>query len=164
MPPHSRASLAHTIFQDHPEDKVYDDLDEETLQEILDKAKEDAQDGCNSLIVIDDCTANLKDKPVEKLLRQIIFNRRHYHVSLVILSQSYNQVPLTLRKTLSNFICFRPSNKRELESIFSELVFQSKQIADEIMEYVFREKRDFLYGDASTGKLYRNFHLLEISG
>lgn len=162
MPPHSRASLANTIFEDHPEEKVYDDLTEEVLHEILEKSKEDADEGCNSLIIIDDCTANLKDKSVEKLLRKIIFNRRHYHISIIILAQNYNSMPLALRKTLSHFICFRPANKKEIESIFSELVFKPKSVADEIIAYVFKEKRDFLYGDASTGKLYRNFSLLEI--
>ena len=129
MPPHSRASLASSLFDDHPPEKVYDDLDEEVLEEILEKAKETAssEESGNSLIIIDDCTANLKDKAVEKLLRKIIFNRRHYHISLIVLAQSYNQVPLALRKTLSNFICFRPANKKEVESIFTELVFQPKK-------------------------------------
>ena len=163
MPPHSRASLASSLFNDHPEEKVHDDLNEEVLEEILEKAKDTASEGGNSLIIIDDCTADLKNKDVEKLLRKIIFNRRHYHISLIILAQSYNQMPLALRKTLSHFICFKPPNKKEMESVFSELIFQPKSIAEDIMKYTFKEKRDFLFGCATTGKLYRNFHLLEIS-
>lgn len=160
IPPHSRASLATSLFKDHPEDKIYDDLDAPTLTEILEKAKAAAEDGYNTLIVIDDHTASLKDKEVEKLLRRIIFNRRHYHISLFILAQTYNSVPLALRKTLSHFFAFRPVNKKEIESIFSELVFQPKSIADEILRYTFKQKRDFLFGNATTGELYRNFSKL----
>jgi hypothetical protein len=163
MPPHSRASLASTIFEDHPENKVFDELTTDTLTEILSRCKEAAEDGFNSLIVIDDCTADLKNKDVEKLLRKIIFNRRHYHISLFVLAQTYNSVPLALRKTLSHFVCFKPPNKKEIESIFTELVFQPKQVADEIVKYVFDEPRVFLFGSATDGKLYKRFNLLEIN-
>ena len=162
MPPQSRASLATTLFDDHPPEKVFDELTAENLHNILKKCQESAEADENSLLIIDDCTADLKNKEVEKLLRLMIFNRRHNHQSLIILSQNYNQIPLALRKTFSNFICFKPANKKEMESVFSELVFQPKSVADEIMNYVFKEKRDFLFGDAVNGKLYRNFHLLEI--
>ena len=163
IPPHSRASLASTIFEDHPEDKIFDELNVKSLDEIMIRCKETAEDGFNSLIVIDDCTADLKNKDVEKQLRKIIFNRRHYHISLFVLAQTYNSVPLALRKTLSHFVCFKPPNKKEIESIFTELVFQPKHIADAIVRYVYDEPRAFLYGCATDGKLYKRFNLLEIN-
>jgi hypothetical protein len=164
IPPHSRASLASTIFEDHPPEKIFDDLTPEVLTTILSRCQEAAEEDCNSLIVIDDCTVSIKDKEVEKLLRRIIFNRRHYHISMFILSQTYNSIPLSLRKTLSHFFAFKPANRKEIENIFSELIFQPKSVADEILEYTYKNKRDFLFGDASTGKLYRNFNLLKING
>lgn len=163
-PPHSRASLANTLYEDHPPDKVHDDLTADVLTAILDRCKATAEEGENSLIVIDDCAVALKEKEVEKLLRKLIFNRRHYHTSLIIVSQTYNSMPLSLRKTLSHFIAFKPANRKEIANIFEELIFQPKSVADEILEYTYQGKRDFLYGDSMTGKLYRNFNLLKLNG
>ena len=80
MPPHSVASLRNNIFKDH--DKMHDDLDYETLQGIAEKVKEDAEEEVNSLLIIDDVTVSIKDAMVQRLLRDLILNRRHYRLSI----------------------------------------------------------------------------------
>ena len=163
MPPASRASIKGDIFQKHDPAKVFDDLTAETLQHIKETCKEEAKEGYNSLIVIDDCASSLKDKAVDKLLREIVFLRRHWRCSIYILSQSYSQLPLSIRKNLSHFSVFSPSNKREVASIFEELIFLDKKTAEALIRYVFKTRYDFLFGNTLTGKFCRNFNEIHIN-
>jgi predicted neutral ceramidase superfamily lipid hydrolase len=104
----------------------------------------------------------LKNKDNEAMLKKLIFNRRHIHLSVWLLTQSFTQLPLSIRKTLSHFLLFKPRNKKEAESIFEELIFIPKEISEAVMTYTFKGKHDFLFGNVETGTLYRNFNELVI--
>jgi hypothetical protein len=162
VPPASQASLGGSLFLDHDQTKIYPELNGGTLEEIMGRVETAASEGYSSLLVLDDVTASLKDKDVEKLLRRMAFNRRHLHLSIFLLSQNYNQIPLTIRKTFSHFTMFKSPNKKEFENIFQELIYQPRDTADEIVRHAFKDKRDTLFGDVASGKLYRNFNLLHI--
>jgi hypothetical protein len=162
-PSHSLASLKSNVFRNHPEDKIYNELNPETLADIKEKTLADADEGFNSLVIFDDQTVHLKSKENERLLRDLIYNRRHYHLSIMILAQSYSQIPLTIRKTLSHFAVFKPRNKKELISIFDEIIFRSKEEADAIMRYTFQDKHDFMFGVTESGELYRTFNKLIVT-
>ncbi len=162
VPPASQASLGNSLFLDHDQTKIFPELNGGTLEEILGRIEVAAAEGYSSLLVLDDVTASLKDKDVEKILRRMAFNRRHLHLSIFLLSQNYNQIPLTIRKTFSHFTIFKSPNKKEFENIFQELIYQPRDVADEIVRFVFKEKRDTLFGDVASGKLFRNFNLLRI--
>lgn len=163
IPPASQASLSGSLFKKHDPSKIYPELTVANLEEILTRAEATAAEGYSTLLVLDDVTADLKLPAVERLLRRFAFNRRHLHLSFFLLSQNLNSIPLSIRKCFSHVTTFKPNNKRELESIFGELIFQPKSVADEIVRFTFRDKRDTLFGDVSTGKLYRNFSLLHIN-
>ena len=164
IPPNSRASIKGDIFKTHDPAKVFDELTPAVLEHIKELCKSEALEGYNSCVVIDDCTAALKDKGVDKLLRELAYNRRHLRLSMFILGQSYSQLPLSIRKTLSHFSCFSPVNRKEISSIFEELIFLDKKTAEDLLRHVFRDKHDFLFGNTLTGKFCRNFNDLEISG
>jgi hypothetical protein len=55
---------------------------------------------------------------------------------------------------------FKSPNLKEFESVFSELLFKTKSVADEIIRKVFKDKRDFLFGNCVTGQLFRNFNVM----
>ena len=162
VPPQSLASIKGNVFRNHPEDKIYPELTAETLDDIKQRAIADAEEGYQSLIIIDDQTVHLKNKTVEALLRDLVYNRRHYHISIWILAQSYNQLPLTIRKTLSHFVLFKPRNKKEAESIFEELIFLPKEDGEAILRHTYKDPHDFLYGVTESGKLHRNFNELTL--
>ena len=65
-PPHSLASIKSNIFRNHAQDKIYNELTPENLTDIKDKVLKEANDGFNSLLIIDDMTVYLKDKMNEK--------------------------------------------------------------------------------------------------
>jgi hypothetical protein len=65
VPKNSMASVGHSIFRDHPPEKLFNDLSVRNLDTIKVEAEKNALEGFNSLLVIDDQTAFLKDAGVE---------------------------------------------------------------------------------------------------
>lgn len=164
-PKNSLGSLKKDIWENHPSDKMHTELDWLTLDTIHKKALDRAKvkpEPETTLLIIDDQTVWLKKKEIESKLREIIYNRRHLRLSVWILVQSYNAIPLNIRKTLSHFFLFRPRNKKEAESIWEELLFIPKNTGNRLLKFVYREDHDFLMGDANTGQMYRNFNEVEI--
>ena len=165
-PKNSLGSLKKDIWENHPSDKMHDTLDWYTLDTIHKKALDRANvkpDPETTLLIIDDQTVWLKKKEIESKLREIIYNRRHLRMSVWILAQSYNAMPLNIRKTLSHFYLFRPRNKKEAESIWEELLFIPKNTGNALLKFVYRDLHDFLMGDANTGQVYRNFNEVSIT-
>lgn len=163
VPENSMASVGSSIYKDHDDEKIFHELSVRNLDTIKTHVQHEALEGYNSLLVIDDQTAYLKDKGVERLLRYLIFNRRHLRLSIFLLAQSYNQLPLSIRKTLSHFTMFAPANKKETQSVFEELIFLPKDTAEQVIRHVFKDKHDTLFGNTLDGSLYRNFNRLHIS-
>jgi DNA replication protein DnaC len=161
-PTNSLASIKSNIFRNHPPEKVYNEMTPETLGNVREIVSKEAEEDFRSLLIIDDMTVYLKDKQNEQILKDLIFNRRHRKLSIMLLVQSYTQIPLSIRKTVSHAVIFRPRNKKEWESFFEELLFNDKKTIQAIMEYVFKGKHDFLFADVNTGDLFHNFNKLHI--
>ncbi len=62
MPPSSARSLKKNKFEDH--DKMYDDLDYDTLSSILEHTRKSTNEKENSILIIDDFGAALKDNEI----------------------------------------------------------------------------------------------------
>jgi len=45
----------------------------------------------------------------------LINNRRHYRLSIFLLVQYYNSIPLQIRRLTTAISLFKPANKKELE-------------------------------------------------
>eukprot|EP00873_Tetraselmis_striata_P039849 jgi/Tetstr1/460113/TSEL_005429.t1 len=140
MPPHSLASLDVKIFKKH--DKTYPDLDWATLDKIHEKTREAADEEDFSLLVIDDMAVALKDSENQRLMKLLIYNRRHPRLSIIMLVQSFNTIPLPVQKTISHFAMLKFKNKREYEAIFKELIFLDPHTADSLMRFVFAKYSD----------------------
>jgi hypothetical protein len=164
-PKSSLKSLKDDIWEGHPADKMHNVLNFGVLDTIEKACKERSTEKPRpktTLMIIDDMTVFLKQKDVDEKLRGLVYNRRHIYLSIMILVQSYNAMPLALRKTLSHFFLFRPRNKREAEAIWEELMFVPKTTGAALLRFTFRDKYDFLMGNCSTGQMYRNFNLVDI--
>ena len=162
MPSHSVASLKKNVFKNH--NRTHDELTYSVLDGILETVMEDAAEGYNSLLVLDDVTASLKNVEIQHLLRRIIYNRRHYRLSIMILVQSYNAMPLAIRKTISHFVAYKPRNKKEFTNIFEELIFLDRDTGDALTRFVFDRPYAFLFADVNTNKLYKNFDRILVNG
>lgn len=153
QPSHSTASLKDNIFEDLP--NKYDELTYETLNDCLEKIKNDDSKFCNA-IIIDDMTAALKNNDIKKLLKQLIYNRRHLRSSLFFLCQTYLSVEKDLRKLFSNIFIFKVSIQ-ELNLIFEEHVEISKDDITTIRKCVFDKPYNFLFLNTDSGRIFKNF-------
>ena len=162
MPTHSRNSLKNNIFEHHSEDKMYEELNIESITDIHNKLKMYSAEEENTLLILDDVGASLKDSSILKMLKTIIYNRRHLKCKIVMLIQSYKSSPLDLRKLVTNVFMFKPS-KMEFETLFHELFEQYKDLTLEIMKHVFTEPHKYLMLNVDSQRLYDGFHEIIIN-
>lgn len=153
QPSNSRSSMKDDIFETIP--TKYDELNYENLSEVMEQIQnEDPK--YNNCIILDDQGAYLKNKEVKKLLKNIIFNRRHLRTSIFFLTQTYLSVDKEIRKLFSNLFVFKVS-KKELELIFDELVEEAKDLVQPISKFVFDVPYNFLFINTDSGKMYKNW-------
>ena len=99
---------------------MFDELDYPTLSTIYDNLLESSEKKESSMLILDDVGSAIKNNDIQKLLRKIIYNRRHLRVQIIILLQKYLSVARELRKLVNNVVMFKPS-KVESECLFDEL-------------------------------------------
>jgi hypothetical protein len=157
QPSHSRGSMKDKLFDKLPDDQKYEELDYESLDEVMDRIKMSDPDH-NNCIIFDDMTAYLKDYHVEKLLKELVFNRRHLRTSIFFLCQTYISVPKDLRKLFSNLFIFRV-NKNELKLLFEEQIEDKTKVnlISEITKLVFDRPFQFLFINTDTQRFFKNF-------
>lgn len=154
QPSHSRASMKDKLFDELPEDQKFDELTYENLNDVLERIQ--AEPDYNHVIIFDDMGAHLRDNDIKKLLKQIIYNRRHYHISIFFLCQTYLSIEPDVRKLFSNIFVFRVS-KLELMKIFEEVVETQKDNVLQISKAVFDKPYNFLFINTDTQRLFRNW-------
>jgi hypothetical protein len=89
----------------------------------------------------------------------IIYNRRHLGISVILISQKYNKVPLELRVGMSAVMTFNKS-KKEIDAIFDEWVNLPRKQFDEIVRNVYDKPHNFLYlrvNAPEDDKYHKNF-------
>ena len=156
MPSSSRNSMKENIFEDHPEEKVFEELNLETASTIYDKLLASTAQKENTLLILDDIGASLKNKEIQKILRNIIYNRRHLKVHIVILLQSFLSCPRELRKLFTNIFIFKPS-KVEFQNLFDELFENEKDKTMDIMRLVYDKPHQYLMLNVENQKMYKGF-------
>jgi hypothetical protein len=164
-PATSRASINGDPWKDHPEDKLFDELTPQVLQFVHEFSKVASAEKQYTLLILDDCAAELKNKEIERILKYLVWNRRHLKLTIWIMSQSYIALPLSIRKALSHAIMFRPRNKKETQAIFDELLFLPKEQHELIVNHIFPENDEygFLFLDTNKGRLHKRFNYLHLA-
>ena len=159
MPSSSRNSMKKNPFKKHPDDKMFEELNYDSITTIYDKLKTSSENKEKTLLILDDVGAVLKNAELGKLLRQIIYNRRHLKCHIVILLQSFLSIPKEIRKLITNCFMFKPS-KVEFENFCDELFETKKDMALEIMKiaYAHPEDHNYIMLNVETQKMYRKFY------
>ena len=158
MPKSSRESMKKNPFKNHGEDKMYEELNFDSINTIYDSLLSSSEEKETSLLILDDVGAVLKNVEIGKKLRQIIYNRRHLKCHIVILLQSFLSIPKEVRKLITNCFMFKPS-KVEFENFCEELFETKKDMALEIMKVAYSETKDhpYIMLNVETQKMYRKF-------
>jgi len=156
-------------FNDLPDDQVHEELTEENLEGVLGDIRDTGE---KVLFIIDDCVNDMKKEArLEKLLAKVLMNRRHIcggggALSVWITTQVYNKVPMPVRKCASHLILYETKNRKELDSMFDEVIVGlTKPEWYQLLKYVWDKKFNFLYLDTGNtfNKMYhKNFNQLEL--
>ena len=131
-------------------------MDLETIEKIYKNLVNASEDKKNTLLIMDDIGASLKNNEIQKMFRKIIYNRRHLKVKVVILIQSFLSLPKEIRKLLNNIFLFKPS-KVEFENLFDELFETNKDLAIDIMSIGYDKPHDYLMLNVDTQRIYKGF-------
>lgn len=180
--------------KEHPfasHDKVYNDLNVETLdmiynQLIDDKPVEKKTKKINkktnfdddtiqnsdeykepeieySCLIIDDFADQLKNKFIQNYLKRFLVKTRHLKCAVIFTLQSYYLFPKLLRKMIHYATIFAPRNIEERISIGNELINLNKDDTLKLFDYVFDKPYNHLSIDTVDNKIYKNFNLLNIT-
>lgn len=155
-------------FETIPEDQKFAELNVENLSRVYEEIQDSGE---RVLLILDDVVNDLKDKDTERFLTKIAMNRRHIcgknedgdssGVSMWQTTQIFNRIPRPLRASASHYTMFKTTNKKELDTIFDELILMDKKDFMKLLDFVFDEKFNSLYinTDNEFEKMYhKNFH------
>ena len=139
------------------DDRFHDILDFDELELLIQGLPKES----NTLFIFDDCISSIK-KNCDIFLK-LIYNRRHLHISIILVSQVYNKIPCEIRKACSALMFFRNNNKKEIDTVFDDFASQSRDDFKFICHTVFKRPHDFLMIDTVHDSYYRNFDKMIIS-
>ena len=155
-------------FGDLPEEQVNSDLTLTNFSKALDDIK---GTGEKILFILDDVVNDMKRMDMQTILSKALMNRRHLagaggSASFIITTQVYNKIPAPIRKTASHIILYHTKNKKEIDTIFDELIIIPQKDFYEILKYCFDKRHNFIYIDVnkSYDKMFHKcFNQLEFS-
>ena len=157
-------------FELLPDEQKFEVATEDNLLSVLSEIKDTGE---KVLMILDDCISDIRGKgksEIENLLHRIFFNRRHLagkggSLSIIATSQTYNKIDPKLRKTASHLVFFENKNKKELDSIFEEVILIPKKEFYDVLRYIFDKKYQFMYVDTTLPDykmIHKNFNQLEV--
>lgn len=158
----SMSSMDDNIFSNLPDEQIYNELNGEILDEIIQFAKHSDTDD-KICIVIDDMGSQLKKPDVIQKLREIAMNKRHYHIyNTLILQQTWKSAPLEVRRLYDNIILFKVG-QNDLMNVFDEVLPSYKDNVFEISKLVFDKPYQFLFMNVESGRLFKSWDELKFS-
>jgi GTPase SAR1 family protein len=155
QPSASRSSMKDKLFDKLPDENKYEELSFENLNDVMTRIKDEDKE-YNNCIIFDDMGAYLKNKETKQLLKELIYNRRHLRTSIFFLVQTYLSIEKDIRKLFSNIFVFKVS-KKELETIFEEVVEREKDNILPISRLVYDKPYEYLFINTDTGRLFKKF-------
>lgn len=154
----SLQTLSNKFLKLLPDHKKHNEYSDNLLEEIIDELREGEND--NNLIIIDDCIKSLKKS---KIITACALNRRHLThdpeqdgfggVSLLVISQKFTLLDLSLRNACSHFMIYKTSNFSELKRIREEIMYDLTD--DEFNDYTklgWKKPYSFLFIDLNKPK------------
>ncbi len=159
-------SLQNNIFKDHPEEKMFEDFDNEFIDFVTSFTDAASENNETTLLYLDDIGSQLRRYAyLEKALVSLLQNRRHRKLSCLLVVQKFRDLPTGIRNNLTHLALFRPVNQKELEAVHEELLPIEKKNLPSFVDFVFSKKYNFLFVDMSLQEapgfvFYKNFDLI----
>lgn len=156
---------------DLPDDQKHDELD---VGEVMGKYEDLKKEDKHVLWIFDDMNTEIAKPENLKPFLKMAFNRRHASksgkgsLSIIIVSQAYNVLPLKVRKGISCLAMYRNNNREEMKSLYKELFsFIDEKTFFHLIKMVFTEPHSFLFVNFNLPldkQIYKNFDMVTISG
>lgn len=161
IPEKSLESMKKSIFNVLPAEHVLHSLDD--LPEVFNVIKSADPDE-NHCVIFDDMSAELKKKENIPILRELIFNMRHNHVSIYTVCQSYKSIPRDLRQVMSNMFIFKVANS-VLLTIMEELCedLSNKHFVKQLTKIIYDKPHEYLFINTNTHRLFKKWDELIIT-
>jgi hypothetical protein len=153
MPENSRQSMKNNIFDKLPDEKKYNELNFENLNEVLTKIKSAEPDEKHA-IIFDDMGSYLKNSDVKQLFKELVYNRRHLHTSIFFLVQSWLSLEKDLRKLFTNLIIFKIS-RSEMDNLINEVIEQKKEHILDIMKIAYDKPHQWLFINVDSNRIFK---------
>lgn len=158
MPQTSRNSLHNNIFEKHlPNSQLYEELNEETIDDLYEKLKTNSTNNHKSLVIYDDVQKSLKDHNTLKNLKSIISNQRHLKVVNLILLQNFFALDKSLRELINNIILFK-LGKSQNEKIFNEIIETHRDKFDDLRKLVFDAPHNWMFVNVKSQRVFKCFN------
>jgi hypothetical protein len=156
------------LLEDIGEGQVYDDLNNDVIEDILAKCeayterhnKKKKRGDPQYCVVFDDCIHQIRSKRAS-LITRLATQNRHLKVSCFFLLQKWKSFPTIIRSNLDCITLFHNENEQEIKSFCSELGNEEK--IRKMYEYATAEPYSFLHinGYAQPTRYYRRFDEIE---
>lgn len=139
--------------------RVYTDLSE--LDDVLSECLSDENKEYKKLIIIDDLVNDINNKKYIATFKKMLFNRRHYNISIILVTQKLVAIPLFMRNAISHVFFWSFSNKKELQALYDDYIINlDNDEFHELIKYCSSEPHNFLYINVYDGIFYKNFNKL----
>lgn len=137
------------------EDKFYPELNENNVREIIagleaynrDFNRKKYKREPRSLLILDDCIANMPRSTQKSVINELIIQNRHKKCSIWITSQKLTKLNPLIRSNVDVISFWKCDNKKELASFCDEY-----NIAEEEVEAMCENNNDFITVSFCSGK------------
>ena len=168
IPENSLHSITNKTIKEHDESKVYNEFNLQFLEDVDEKTRASAleEEPEFSMVLIDDASSQLKqNKPVIDLFTKMVHRHRHSRTSYHILVQALMSVPISIRRNVDGIFFFKPINAKSSTAFIEEFLGDfSKEQVQELYDYVFDKRRNFLFvKTGSPPEFFKNFNKLVIN-
>lgn len=148
------------------EDKFYNELNDENIREIMsglasfnrDFNRKKYKREPRSLIILDDCIANMPRSTQKSVINELVIQNRHHKCSLWITSQKLTKINPLIRSNVDVISFFKCDNKKEMASFCDEY-----NVEEEEVEAITETNNDFITVSFCSGKkkIYDKLNLIE---
>ena len=162
----SASTIKDSPLENISDDQKFNSLNEDVFDMVDSVTEDSVEDDKHTLLILDDVSSQLRLKENEKLLTQLVKNRRHLNLSIWVVGHKVTDLSPALRSNANLIFLFKPKTTREIETIQSEYMMMPKKEADELMKAAYKDRYDFMLIDTSlrTGSeflFFRNFNQLK---
>jgi AAA15 family ATPase/GTPase len=162
QPQQSMNSVKDPIFSTLPPEQMYNELTYENLSFVLDMIKDSDEDESHC-IILDDMGAYLKQKETLQMLKEMMMNKRHLHLSMFYLVQTFYSTPKEIRKLFNNAFIYKV-NQEEMGVVFQELIEINKKCIPQLLKVVYDKPHTFLFCNIESQRMFKNFDEIIIGG